>query len=92
MAHKGNIHHRKKNKSQRQPVVASQPHTSTLSAASSGQPASQSLVAPMRSGMLKTAEIPVEVRFAELPYELRRIALYGAFVVILLVILWFFLR
>jgi len=32
------------------------------------------------------------VRFAELPYELRRIALFSAFVVVLLLVLWFFLK
>jgi len=32
------------------------------------------------------------VRFAELPYELRRIALFFAFVVVLLIVLWFFLK
>jgi hypothetical protein len=32
------------------------------------------------------------VRYAELPFELRRIALFSAFVVVLLLVLWFFLK
>ena len=32
------------------------------------------------------------VRFAELPHELKRIALFSAFVVVLLLVLWFFLK
>jgi len=50
--------------------------------------------APVRTAAVKTSatQEPAAVRFAELPYELRRIALFSAFVVVLLIVLWFFLK
>jgi len=49
---------------------------------------------PAKLAGFKTPAIqePASVRFAELPYELRRIALFSAFVVVLLLVLWFFLK
>ena len=45
--------------------------------------------APVKGGMSQEV---MDARVAELPWELKRIALFSACVVILLVILWFFLR
>ena len=49
---------------------------------------------PVRAYGVKTptSHESTAVRFAELPYELRRIALFSAFVVVLLLVLWFFLK
>jgi hypothetical protein len=62
-----------------QPTVSSQP----LAAAS-----------PIKTAPVKPppAQEAAAVRFAELPYELRRIALFFASVVVLLIVLWFFLK
>jgi hypothetical protein len=56
-------------------------------------------VAPVRSAPLKAAplkpaatQVPDAVRFAELPFELRRIALFTTSFVVLLIVLWFFLK
>jgi hypothetical protein len=83
-----NTHKSKKLKSQKSavpvnqvvpPPVASQP---TMAAA------------PLKTTPKKAAapQEAASVRFAELPYELRRIALFFAFVVVLLIVLWFFLK
>ena len=45
--------------------------------------------APVKGGMSQEV---MDARVAELPWELKRIALFSACVVILLVILWFVLR
>jgi hypothetical protein len=86
MAHR-NIHQRKKKRAERattvvKPVAQTPPIAQPLAAA------------PAKPTGLKTPVVqePVAVRFAELPYELRRIALFSAFVVVLLIALWFILK
>jgi hypothetical protein len=48
--------------------------------------------APVKPVMAKAAQQSAAMRFPELPSELRRIAFFTAFVVILLIVLWFFIR
>ena len=61
------------------PLVSSQPAIAAV----------PSKTTPVKAAAPQEA---ASVRFAELPYELRRIALFFAFVVVLLIVLWFFLK
>jgi hypothetical protein len=83
-----NIHHNKRIKSHKpaltkktaaQPVAATQPVAAAVSLKTS----------PLKATVAQEA---AATRFAELPYELRRIALFSAFVVVLLIVLWFSLK
>jgi hypothetical protein len=84
-----NIHQSKRLKKHK-PAVAAKP-TATPPAA---VPQPVVAAAPVKTAPVKTvaAQEAAAVRFAELPYELRRIALFSAFVVVLLIVLWFFLK
>jgi hypothetical protein len=85
MAHK-NIHQRKRLKSHK-PAAAVKP--SSQPAAVTQAAATPLRAVPARASVVQEA---AAVRFAELPYELQRIALFFAFVVVLLIVLWFFLK
>jgi hypothetical protein len=88
-----NIHQSKRNKSHKpaavhkptQPVAAAQPVTT---------PQPVATAAPVKTAPMKTApaQEASAVRFAELHSELRRIALFSASVVVLLIVLWLFLK
>lgn len=86
MAHR-NIHQSKKNRVHKA-VAPAKP-------AAQAPPVSQPVAAaPVKTASVKmpVAQEAAAVRFAELPFELRRIALFSAFVVVLLIVLWFFLK
>jgi hypothetical protein len=87
MAHR-NTHKSKKLKIQKSAVPVKQ----AIPPPVSSQPATAA--APLKTTPTKAAapQEAASVRFAELPYELRRIALFFAFVVVLLIVLWFFLK
>jgi len=83
-----NIHKSKRLKSHK-PAVTVKPSAQPATA-----PQSAVATATVKAASVK-ATAPQEaaaVRFAELPYELRRIALFFALVVVLLIVLWFFLK
>jgi hypothetical protein len=48
--------------------------------------------APVKPVTTKAAQQAAGMRFPELPSELRRIAFFTAFVVVLLIVLWFFIK
>ncbi|RJO62489.1 MAG: hypothetical protein C4542_03640 [Dehalococcoidia bacterium] len=83
-----NIHKSKRLKSHK-PAVAVKPAAQVAAAAQSTVAAVPLKTVPVKTA---TAQEAVAVRFAELPYELRRIGLFTAFVVVLLIVLWFFLK
>ncbi len=86
MAHR-NIHQSKKSRSHKT-AAAVKP------AAQAPQVKPAVAATPSKPAGFKTSvtQEPAAVRFAELPYELRRIALFSVFVVLLLLVLWFFLK
>ena len=93
MAHR-NIHQSKRPKSHK-PAAPAKPAAQaavTSQPVVSAQPAVPAV--PLKTAPVKAAAIQetASVRFAELPYELRRIALFSAGVVVLLIVLWFFLK
>jgi hypothetical protein len=83
-----NIHQSKRLKSHK-PPVAVQAKTAPVSTPQPIPVATAVKTAPVKAG---AGQQSAAVRFAELPYELRRIALFSAFVVGLLIVLWFFLK
>lgn len=86
MAHR-NIHQTKKSSKNKSALTAKAP-------AQTPQVKLTDTATTAKGPAVKTAvtQEPAAVRFAELPYELRRIALFSAFVVVLLLVLWFFLK
>jgi|GEM_PF-2535583 len=92
MTHKKS-HQSKKLKSHK-PAVPNKPASQLAGSqpAVTSQPALA--VIPVKPAPAKAivAQEAAAVRFAELPYELRRIALFSASVVVLLIVLWFFLK
>jgi hypothetical protein len=83
-----NIHQSKRIKSHKQAVSAKP--VSQL--ATSSQSTAATTLLKTTSVKAATTQETASVRFAELPYELRRIALFFVFVVVLLIVLWFFLK
>jgi hypothetical protein len=83
-----NIHKSKRLKSHK-PAVPSKPVVQTAAASPSITATAPVKTAPVKATVAQEA---ASVRFAALPYELRRIALFSAFVVVLLIVLWFFLK
>ena len=85
-----NVHQSKRLKSHK----AAAPVKQAVQPSAPTKPAATMAAAPVRTAAVKTSatQEPAAVRFAELPYELRRIALFSAFVVVLLIVLWFFLK
>lgn len=77
-----NIHQNKRIKSHKPAATVAEP-------VAAAQPLA---AAPAKTAPVKAAQLPASVRFAELPHELRRIGLFFAFVVVLLLVLWFFLK
>lgn len=87
-----NIHKSKKIKNRK--LTPSKPVVQTVVAAPVA-PATQPAVATTAKPSSVKAPVAQEaaaMRFAELPHELRRIALFSASVVVLLIVLWFFLK
>ena len=86
MAHR-NIHQSKKTGS-RKSAAAVKP----AAQAPQVKPTVTATTAKLAGVKAPAAQEAAALRFAELPYELRRIALFSAFVVVLLLVLWFFLK
>jgi hypothetical protein len=92
-----NIHQSKRIKSHKaaaaKPTVKPVTPAVPVTAGASATPltAATAIVRPAGS-KAAAAQEPASVRFAELPYELRRIGLFTAFVVVLLIVLWLFLK
>jgi hypothetical protein len=83
-----NIHQNRKLKN-RKPAAVSKPVAQPVAA--SPQPAAAA-IAPVKPVMTKQAPEAASMRFPELPGELRRIAFFTTFVVLLLIVLWFFIK
>ena len=86
MAHR-NIHQSKK-PSKNKSVAGVKPSVQ----APQGKPAVTATPAKHAGVKAVVTQETAAVRFAELPHELRRIALFSAFVVVLLLVLWLFLK
>ena len=83
-----NIHQSKRLKTNK-PAASAKPATA---AAAIQQPVAAT-VAPVKASAAKVAAShQTEAHIAALPYELRQIAFFAAFVVVLLLVLWFFLK
>jgi hypothetical protein len=83
-----NIHQNRKNKNCK-PATTLKATASPVSTPQSAPAPSQVKVSETRAAAAQKAEAE---RYAELPYDVKRIALFSAFVVVLLIVLWLFLK
>jgi hypothetical protein len=83
-----NIHQSRKNKN-RKPAA-------TFKTTAKPVPAEQTAAAPLQAKVsearIAAAQKAEAERYAELPYDVKRIALFSAVVVVLLIVLWLFLK
>jgi hypothetical protein len=83
-----NIHQNRKGKT-RKPITAAKIPSQTAAASKPAAAISQMKTGPIKTAVTQEAEA---ARYAELPYDIKRIALFTAFVVVLLIVLWVFLK
>jgi cobalamin biosynthesis Mg chelatase CobN len=83
-----NIHQNRKGKT-RKPVTTAKISSQTAAASQPATAPSQAKTSPIKTAAAQEAEA---ARYTELPYDIKRITLFTAFVVVLLIILWIFLK
>lgn len=83
-----NVHQSRKNKN-RKPAASPGVPAKPAAAVQTETIKQQVKTAGSRASALQEAEA---AQYADLPYDIKRIALFSAFVVVLLIVLWFFLK